>query len=96
MADKKLADKTANKNAKPAKTSAKPGGKKKANIFVRAWKYLRECKGELKKITWTSPRTTTRNFFVVLAVIVVAGLFIFAVDRGLYALLGLVMNTAST
>ncbi|MEE3333092.1 MAG: preprotein translocase subunit SecE [Ruminococcus sp.] len=85
----------AEKNAKTAKAAAKPA-KKKTNVFKRVWNYLRECKGELKKITWTSPRTTTRNFFVVLAVIVVAGLFIFAVDRGLYALLGLVMNTAST
>lgn len=88
----------ADKTAKTAKTTAKPAKKnaKKQNVFRRVWNYLRECKGEIKKITWTRPKTATRNFLVVLVVIIVAGLFIFALDRGLYALLGLVMNTAST
>ncbi len=84
MAEKKATAKTAKKS------------NKKPNVFKRVWNYLRECKGEIKKITWTSPRTATKNFFIVLAVIIVAGLFIFALDRGLYALLGLVMNTSST
>ncbi|MGN0452392.1 MAG: preprotein translocase subunit SecE [Ruminococcus sp.] len=66
--------------------------KKKMNIFARAFKYLRECFGELKKITWPSMSQTTKNFGVVLLVILVVGVFIFALDQGLYALLGLVMN----
>ena len=89
MADKKAIAKAS--KSKPSKKSAK-----KANVFKRVWNYLRECKGEIKKITWTHPRTATRNFFVVLAVILVAGLFIYALDRGLFALLGLVMATSST
>ena len=80
MADKKA-------NAKPAKKSGKS-----ANPFKRIWNYLKECKGEIKKITWTHPKTATKNFFIVLVVILVAGVFIFALDRGLYALLDLVMN----
>ncbi|MBR2109152.1 MAG: preprotein translocase subunit SecE [Ruminococcus sp.] len=80
MADKKA-------NAKPAKKSGK-----KPNVFKRIWNYLRECKGEIKKITWTHPKTATKNFFIVLVVIAVSGVFIFALDRGLYALLDLVMN----
>ena len=44
------------------------------------------------KNTWTHPKVATRNFFVVLVVIAVAGVFIYALDRGLYALLDLVMN----
>ena len=80
MADKKA-------TAKPAKKS-----NKKPNVFKRIWNYLRECKGEIKKITWTHPKTATKNFFIVLVVIAVSGVFIFALDRGLYALLDLVMN----
>jgi preprotein translocase subunit SecE len=38
---------------------------------------------------------TTKNFGIVIAVIVIMGLFIFALDSGLYALLGLVMGTGS-
>ena len=80
MADKKA-------TAKPAKKS-----NKKPNVFKRIWNYLRECKGEIKKITWTHPKTATKNFFIVLVVIAVSGVFIFALDRGLYVLLDLVMN----
>ncbi len=87
MAEKKAIAKSS-KTAK--KSNKKPGG------FKRIWNYLRECKGEIKKITWTNPKTATKNFFIVLVVILVAGLFIYALDRGLYALLGLVMNTSST
>ena len=88
MADKKLDAKKADVK-KPAKKSKKP------NVFKRLIKYLGACKGELKKITWPSAKQTTKNFGIVIAVIVIAGLLIFALDRGLYALLGLVMKTAA-
>ena len=88
MADKKLEAKKADVK-KSAKKSKKPG------VFKRLLKYLVACKGELKKITWPSAKQTTKNFGIVIAVIVVIGLFIFALDRGLFALLGLVMETSA-
>ncbi|MBR3971608.1 MAG: preprotein translocase subunit SecE [Ruminococcus sp.] len=66
--------------------------KKKPNVFARLFKYLRECIGELKKITWPTVSQTTKNFGVVLLVILIAGVLIFALDKGLYALLGLIMG----
>ena len=90
MADAKAAAKDTKKSAK------KPANKKKPNVFQRIWKYLVACKGELKKITWPTPKQTTKNFFIVLGVIVIMGLFIFALDRGLFALLGLVMGISNT
>lgn len=77
-----------------AKKSKKPNAF--AGFFKNIFNYLRSCVGEIKKITWTSPKTTTKNFLIVLGVIIVVGLFIFALDRGLYALLGLVMDMSST
>lgn len=74
----------------------KPANKKKPNVFKRLWKYLVACKGELKKITWPTPKQTTKNFGIVIAVIVIMGLFIFALDRGLFALLGLIMGISNT
>ena len=74
----------------------KPANKKKPNVFKRFWKYLVACKGELKKITWPTPKQTTKNFGIVIAVIVIMGLFIYALDRGLFALLGLVMGISNT
>lgn len=88
MADKKLEAKKADQK-KSAKKSKKP------NVFKRLLKYLVACKGELKKITWPSARQTTKNFGIVIAVIVVVGIFLFALDQGLYALLGLVMDTSA-
>ncbi len=84
MADTKKAD---------AKKSAKKN--KKPNVFKRILKYLAACKGELKKITWPTVSQTTKNFGIVIAVIIVMSLFIFALDQGLYALLGLVMETSA-
>ena len=91
MADAKAAAKK--QDAK--KSGNKPANKKKPNVFQRLWKYLIACKGELKKITWPSVSQTTKNFGIVIAVIIVMGLFIFGLDTGLYALLGLVMGTGS-
>ena len=92
MADAKAAA----KKQDVKKSAKKPANKKKPNVFKRLWKYLVACKGELKKITWPTPRQTTKNFFIVLAVIIIMGLFIFALDRGLFALLGLVMGMSQT
>ena len=78
------------------KSEKKPANNKKPNVFKRLWKYLLACKGELKKITWPTPKQTTKNFTIVLVVIIIMGLFIFALDRGLFALLGLVMGIAQT
>ena len=92
MADKKVEKKPAVKKAdskKAAKTQKKP------NAFKRLIKYLASCKGEIKKITWPTPAQTTKNFGIVIAVIVIMGLFIFALDSGLFALLGMVMDTGS-
>ncbi len=68
---------------------------KKTNVFMKLFKYLRECVGELKKISWPTVSQTTKNFGVVLLVILISGVLIFALDQGLYALLGLVMNVSA-
>ena len=86
----------ADTNAAAKKSSKKPANKKKPNVFKRLWKYLVACKGELKKITWPTPKQTTKNFGIVIAVSVVMGLFIFGLDRGLFFLLGKIMGISST
>ena len=87
----------AEKNAeKKTDKKASAGKTKKPNVFSRLIKYLRECKGEIKKITWPTPKTVFKNMGIVIAVIAIVGLFIFGLDRGLYALLGLIMQTSGT
>lgn len=89
-----MADKNIDKKVEGKKE--KKDSKNKVSFFSRTAKFFRECKGELKKITWPTPKATTKNFLVVLAVIAIMGVFIFALDQGLYALLNLVMETAAT
>lgn len=88
MAEK---DKSASKGKTPAKAA-----KKKKSVFSKISSYFRSCVGECKKISWPPVKLTTKNFGIVVAVIIVCGLVIFGVDRGLWALLDLVMETANT
>ncbi|MCH5202395.1 MAG: preprotein translocase subunit SecE [Oscillospiraceae bacterium] len=77
---------------KASKTKAK---NKKKSVFSKIISFFRACIGECKKISWTTWQQTTKNFGIVLLVIVVCGLIIYGIDRGLYALLDLVMQTAN-
>ena len=89
----KVEKKTTDKKAADKKATKKKD--KKPNIFARIAKYFRECKAEVKKITWPAPKSVFKNFGVVLVIMIIMGLFVFALDRGLFALLGLVMETSA-
>ena len=68
---------------------------KKQGFFKKIGSFFRACIGEIKKITWPTVSQTTKNFGIVVLVIAVAGLLIYGLDRGLYALLNLVMATGT-
>ena len=65
---------------------------KKENFFVRAGKrvsrWFREMKSELKKGVWPSKNQMINNVLVVLACVLVVGVFIWVFD----AVAGLVVN----
>ncbi len=71
---------------------------KKENGFVRfvkkTGKFIRDCKGEIKKIVWPTPKNVFKNVGVVLVTIIVLALFIFLLDTVFMNLLGLVMEVA--
>lgn len=71
---------------------------KKPNAFVRFFKkigkFFRDCKGELKKIVWPTPKSVFKSTGVVLVTIIILGLFVFLLDTGFMNLLGLVMDVA--
>ena len=72
---------------------------KKPNVFTRFFKrivkFCKDCKGEMKKIVWPTPKNTFKNTGVVLVTIIVLGLFVFLLDTGFMNLLGLIMNVAA-
>ena len=57
---------------------------KKPNFFVRAWKwfvkFLKDTKGELKKVVWTPKHELVKNSKLVIVTVIVVGIAIAAVD----------------
>ena len=57
---------------------------KKANLFVRAGRaigrYFRELRSELKKVVWPTAQQVLKNTLIVLACVLVVGVFIWLFD----------------
>ena len=57
---------------------------KKKNWFARAWggicRYFRELRSELKKVVWSTPQQLVKNTLIVLACVLVVGVFIWLFD----------------
>jgi len=57
---------------------------KKENWFVKTWgricKYFRELRSELKKVVWSTPKQVLKNTLIVLACVLVVGVFIWVFD----------------
>ena len=52
----------------------------KPGIFARASKWLHELKVELKKVQWPTKKQTINNTAIVIACVVIVGLFIWVFD----------------
>ena len=69
---------------------------KKKNWFARTWsgicRYFRELRSELKKVVWPTPKQVLKNALIVLACVIVVGVFIWVFDFvaqfGINALIG--------
>ena len=59
---------------------AKKDKQSKPGIFARASKWLHELKVELKKVQWPTKKQTINNTLIVIACVVVVGLFIWIFD----------------
>ena len=57
---------------------------KKENWFKRTFgaigKYFRELRSELKKVVWPAPKQVTKNTLIVLACVLIVGVFIWVFD----------------
>jgi len=57
---------------------------KKENWFKRTWgrirRYFRELRSELKKVVWPTPKQVIKNSLVVIACVLVVGVFIWLLD----------------
>ena len=53
---------------------------KKPGLFARIGKWFRELKSECRKIVWPTREQTVNNTLVVLASVVIIGVFIWVLD----------------
>ena len=57
---------------------------KKQNWFKRAWggicRYFRELRSELKKVVWSTPKQVLKSTLIVLACVIIVGIFIWMFD----------------
>ena len=90
MADETVNSPATEKAEKEAKAS-KSASKKGPGPGKRMGKFLRDTKGEFKKIIWPTFPAVVRNTGVTLAMCAVLGLLICAVDIGLSALINLMV-----
>ena len=83
-----MADVEMNRSEEVAETKPAPSKKdvpakkaeKKPGVFKKFFKFLRECKSEMKKIVWTSPKQTFNNTVVVIVAMLVIGAFVVGLD----------------
>lgn len=59
---------------------------------VKVAKFFRECKSEVKKITWTPKNQVAKNTFVVIVVVIIAAIFIALLDLIFSSGVGLLGN----
>ena len=78
------------------KAKEQPKAAQKPNKFLQSikktGKFLKDCKGEIKKIVWPTPKTVFKNMGVVLVTVAVSGIFVFALDTIFLNLLSLIMT----
>ncbi len=85
MAKKDVAEKAAAKTKKP---------EKKNDFFKRMTRFFKDLKGEFKKIVWPSKKQVVNNTLVVLAVVIVLGVFVAALDTVLSLIVHFVLQQA--
>ena len=69
-----------NEKAVQAKTDKKSGKNAKPDFFARAGKWFRDMKSELKKVQWPTRKQTINNTLIVIACVIIVGIFIALFD----------------
>ena len=86
---------SASEKADKAKKDKKPEKQKKPSIFARIGKWLKDMKSELKKVQWPTRKQTINNTLIVIACVVVVGIFIWIFDFLAGTAIDLIITTLS-
>lgn len=80
--------------AEKAPKEKKAKAEKKNGFFARAGKWLRELKSELKKVQWPAKKQTVNNTLVVIACVILVGIFIWIFDAAATAIINALLHLA--
>ena len=80
MAENEKLEQAAQAGSDKADKDKKPDKQKKPGIFARIGKWLKEMKSELKKVQWPTRKQTVNNTLIVIACVIVVGVFIWIFD----------------
>ena len=64
----------------------------KPGVFARIGKWLKDMKSELKKVQWPTRKQTVNNTLIVIACVVVVGIFIWLFDLVANKGIGLILS----
>lgn len=53
---------------------------KKPSVFARAGKWFRELRAEMRKIVWPTRQQTINNMLIVIAAVLIVGVFVWVLD----------------
>ena len=85
---------TASDKADKAKKDKKSEKKSKPGVFARIGKWLKDMKSELKKVQWPTRKQTVNNTLIVIAVTLIAAVFIYGIDTVFGRLFQLIYKNA--
>ena len=67
-------------NEKAVQAKKDKSSDKKPGLLARAGKWFRDMKSELKKVQWPTKKQTVNNTLIVIACVIVVGIFIALFD----------------
>ena len=86
------ADQAADKPAKTDKKKDVKADKKKPGVFARIGKWFKDMRSELKKVQWPTRKQTVNNTLIVIACVIVVGVFIWIFDYLAGSVIDIIIN----
>ena len=80
MSEQEKRDNAPKESVSSGKKAKAPKEKKKEKKPNRVMRWLKDLKGELKKVTWPSAKDTLKNVGIVIMCVIFVGIFIWVFD----------------
>ena len=92
MSEQEKRDNAAQKETVSSDKKAKAPKKKDAKKPNRVLRWLKDLRGELKKVTWPSAKDTIKNVGIVIVCVLIVGVCIWVFDYLAHAVVGALLN----